>query len=185
MKFEEKLKQVEGKLFINGKFVESKGGKRFEVINPATEKPFGEAVCATPEDVHDAALAAREAFDKGEWRKMNAFERGRIMYKFADLIEANAEWLGYFETLNNGKPLKNSINEDVPYTSFIYRYFAGQCDKIKGSTLTTCKGVFAMTLKEPIGVVGQIIPWNYPLLMMTWKVAPALAAGCTIVIKPA
>lgn len=86
MKFADKLKGVEGKLFINGKFVDSKGGKKFEVINPATEKPFGQAVAATPEDVNDAVLAAREAFDNGEWRKMNAFERGKIMYKFADLI---------------------------------------------------------------------------------------------------
>ena len=185
MKFEEKLKAVEGKLFIDGKFVDSKGGALFDVINPATEKVFGKAVAASAEDVNDACVAAKKAFDLGEWRKMSAFERGRIMYKFADLIEANAEWLGYHETLNNGKPLKTSKTEDVPYCAFIYRYFAGQCDKIKGSTLTTAKGVFAMTLKEPIGVVGQIIPWNYPLLMMTWKVAPALAAGCTIVIKPA
>jgi acyl-CoA reductase-like NAD-dependent aldehyde dehydrogenase len=93
--------------------------------------------------------------------------------------------LGYYESLNNGKPLKNARTEDVPFTAMIYRYFAGVCDKIKGSTLSMSKGFFGMTLKEPIGVVAQIIPWNYPLLMMVWKVAPALAVGCTVILKPA
>lgn len=116
---------------------------------------------------------------------MSAWERGNILFKFADLIDANKEWLGYFESLNNGKPLKNATNEDVTFTAQTYRHFAGVCDKIKGATLPMSKGFFGMTVKEPIGVVGQIIPWNYPLLMMAWKCAPALAAGCTIVLKPA
>ena len=116
---------------------------------------------------------------------MSAWERANILYKFAELIDANTEYLAYHETLNNGKPLQNARTEDVPFTAQLYRYFAGVCDKIKGSTLSMSKGFFGMTLKEPIGVVGQIIPWNYPLLMMTWKCAPALAVGCTVVLKPA
>lgn len=107
------------------------------------------------------------------------------MYKIADLIEENAEWLAYYETLNSGKPLSVSLEEDIPFTAYFYRYFAGQCDKIKGSTLQMMSPHIGMTIKEPMGVVGQIIPWNYPLLMMAWKVAPALAAGCSIVLKPA
>ena len=103
----------------------------------------------------------------------------------ADLIEKHTEWLAYYETLNNGKPISVSLAEDIPYTAYIYRYFAGQADKIKGHTLQMMQPHFGMTIKEPIGVVGQIIPWNYPLLMMAWKVAPALAAGCSIVLKPA
>lgn len=106
------------------------------------------------------------------------------MYKFAELIEQNTEWLAYYETLNSGKPLSISLEEDVPFTAYMYRYFAGQADKIKGNTLQLMHPHIGMTIKEPVGVVGQIIPWNYPLLMMAWKVAPALAAGCTIVLKP-
>ena len=116
---------------------------------------------------------------------MNDSDRGKILYRFADLLDENADWLAYFETLNSGKPLKVSKNEDIPGTSQTYRYFAGQTDKIKGQTLSMSKPFFGMTRKEPIGVVAQIIPWNYPLMMMAWKVAPALAAGCTIVLKPA
>lgn len=107
------------------------------------------------------------------------------MLKIADLVEQNAEWLAYYESLNNGKPVSVCLNEDIPFTAYMFRYFAGQADKIKGHTLQMSHPYMGMTIKEPIGVVGQIIPWNYPLLMMTWKVAPALAAGCTIVLKPA
>ena len=116
---------------------------------------------------------------------MSDSDRAKILYKFADLLDENAEWLGYFESLNNGKPLKAAQSEDLPGTSQTYRYFAGQADKIKGHTLSMSKPFFGMTKKQPIGVVAQIIPWNYPLMMMAWKVAPALAAGCTVVLKPA
>lgn len=108
-----------------------------------------------------------------------------MLYKLADLIEENADYLAYFETLNNGKPYSVSKNEDIPYTAYVYRYFAGQTDKIKGSTLAMSPPFLGYTKKEPIGVVVQIIPWNYPLLMMAWKVGPALAAGCTVILKPA
>lgn len=116
---------------------------------------------------------------------MDAAERGKCLYKLADLIEANKEWLGYFETLNNGKPISATQAEDIPCTLSIFRNFAGYADKIKGKVVQMSHPFIGMTIKEPIGVVGQIIPWNYPILMMTWKIAPALAAGCTIVLKPA
>lgn len=154
------------------------------MLDPSTEKVIGSAVAASQEDVDIAVESARKAFDT-TWSQTDAHEKGRILYKLADLIEKNAEWLAYYETLNNGKPISVSQNEDIPFTAYIYRYFAGQADKIKGNTLQLMQPHFGMTIKEPIGVVGQIIPWNYPLLMMAWKVAPALAAGCSIVLKPA
>jgi len=144
-----------------------------------------QTVAGTPEDIDFAVESARKAFDEGEWRSMDDYQRGKLIYKLAELIEQNTEWLAYFESLNNGKPFSLAKNEDVPFSAMIYRYFAGEADKIKGKTLPMCKPFFGMTRKEPIGVVAQIIPWNYPLLMMCWKVAPALAAGCTIVLKPA
>jgi acyl-CoA reductase-like NAD-dependent aldehyde dehydrogenase len=127
--------------------------------------------------------AARKAFHV--WRRMDPAERGKCMARLADLIEANKEWLAYFETLNNGKPISATRAEDIFCTLSIMRSFAGYADKIRGKVVQMSHPFVGMTLKEPIGVVGQIIPWNYPLLMMTWKIAPALAAGCTIVLKPA
>lgn len=128
--------------------------------------------------------AARKAFNT-VWKQTDPHEKTKILLKIADLVEQNVEWLAYYESLNNGKPYSVCLNEDIPFTAYMFRYFAGQADKIKGHTLQMSHPHFGMTLKEPIGVVGQIIPWNYPLLMMTWKIAPALAAGCTIVLKPA
>jgi aldehyde dehydrogenase (NAD+) len=183
MLYPEKVTEVAGKLFINGKYVESKG-KRFDVINPATEEVIGQAAAATQEEVDLAVHSAREAFNK-VWRRTNAAERGLCLSRLADLVEANKEWLAYHETLNNGKPISACHAEDITFTTLILRHFAGMADKINGSTLQVNHPFVAMTLKEPIGVVGQIIPWNYPILMMTWKIAPALAAGCTVVLKPA
>jgi aldehyde dehydrogenase (NAD+) len=182
--FPEKLEAVSARLFIDGDFVLSQGGKEFEVVDPSTEQAFGKAVAASQKDVDSAVAAARKAFNT-TWKQTDAHEKGKILYKVADLIEQNAEWLAYYESLNNGKPISVSLSEDIPFTAYMYRYFAGQADKIKGDTLQLFHPHVGMTIKEPIGVVGQIIPWNYPLLMMAWKVAPALAAGCTIVLKPA
>lgn len=137
------------------------------------------------EDVDRAVKAARRAFDEGEWRKMPAYDRGAIIHKFGTLIEKHLEELAVIETLNNGKPLNNSRTEDVPLTAKYFIYYSGWCDKIKGSTLETNGPYYAMTKKVPVGVVAQIIPWNYPLMMLSWKMAPALAAGCTVVLKPA
>ena len=147
MKYEEHLNTVKGKLFINGKYIDSNGGKLFDVINPATETKIYQAAAASESDVNDAVDAARNAFDNGEWRKIDDYQRAKMLYKFAELIEQNADWLAYFETLNNGKPLLVSKNEDVPFTAQIYRYFAGQADKIKGKTLPMSKPFFGMTKK--------------------------------------
>jgi len=172
-------------LLIDGKWVNSVSGRTFETINPTN----GEAICRVQEgekvDVDKAVKAARRAFDEGPWKKMNARERGRLLYKLADLIEQNIDELAALETLDNGKPIRDSRNADLPLTIDCYRYYAGWADKIEGKTIPINGPYFCYTRHEPVGVVAQIIPWNFPLLMMAWKLGPALAAGCTIVLKPA
>mmetsp|Transcript_28485 Transcript_28485/g.91240 ORF Transcript_28485/g.91240 Transcript_28485/m.91240 type:complete len:392 (+) Transcript_28485:329-1504(+) len=173
------------KLLINGELVDAVGGKTFPVIDPRTELPICEVAEATAADVDIAVAAARRAFDLGPWPKMSGRERGRILFRFADLLEAHAEELAALETLDNGKPLFFSRNADIPLSIDHFRYFAGWADKIHGKTIPVDGDLFAYTLHEPIGVVGQITPWNFPLLMAAWKVAPALACGNTVVLKVA
>ena len=172
------------KLLINNRWVPSESGKTFATINPST----GEEICQVAEadaaDVDKAVKAARAAFE-GPWRKMRASERGRLLYRLADLIEANADELARLETLDNGKPLSIAKAVDVAKTVACYRYFAGWADKVQGKTIPIDGDFFCYTRHEPIGVVGQIIPWNYPMLMQSWKLAPALATGNTVVMKPA
>jgi aldehyde dehydrogenase (NAD+) len=172
------------KLLINNRWVSSESGKTFATINPST----GEEICQVAEadaaDVDKAVKAARAAFE-GPWRKMRASERGRLLYRLADLIEANADELARLETLDNGKPLSIAKAVDVAKTVACYRYFAGWADKVQGKTIPIDGDFFCYTRHEPIGVVGQIIPWNYPMLMQSWKLAPALATGNTVVMKPA
>src|SRR4249919_2713340 len=172
-------------LFIGGKWQDSVSGKTFPTLNPAT----GETICQIAEgdkaDVDLAVKAARKAFEEGPWPKMNASERGRLINKLADLIEQNREELAALETLDNGKPYRDSFNIDLPMTVKCYRYYAGWADKIQGKTIPIDGPYFCYTRHEPVGVVGQIIPWNFPLLMQAWKLGPALAAGCTVVLKPA
>ena len=172
------------KLLINNRWVPSESGKTFATINPST----GEEICQVAEadapDVDKAVKAAREAFE-GPWRKMRASERGRLLYRLADLIEANTDELARLETLDNGKPLSIAKAVDVAKTVACYRYFAGWADKVQGKTIPIDGDFFCYTRHEPIGVVGQIIPWNYPMLMQSWKLAPALATGNTVVMKPA
>src|SRR5439155_2671907 len=136
-------------------------------------------------DIDRAVKAARRAFDKGPWRKMNARERGRLLYKLADLIEKNFDELAALETLDNGKPINDARTADLPLVLDCYRYYAGWADKIQGKTIPIAGDYFCYTRHEPVGVVGQIILWNFPLLMQAWKLGPALAAGCTVVLKPA
>jgi aldehyde dehydrogenase (NAD+) len=173
------------KLLINNRWVESASGKTFPTVNPAT----GEEICRVAEadaaDVDKAVLAAREAFEKGPWRKMAAAERGKLLYKLADLIEKNADELARLEALDNGKPLQVARTADLPLVIGCYRYYAGWADKIQGKTIPVAGNYFCYTRHEPVGVVGQIIPWNFPLLMQAWKLGPALAAGNTVVLKPA
>jgi aldehyde dehydrogenase (NAD+) len=172
------------KLLINNRWVPSQSGKTFPTINPAT----GEEICQVAEadagDVDNAVKAARTAFE-GPWRKMHASERGRLLHRLADLIEKNADQLALLESIDNGKPLSVAKAVDVAKTIACYRYFAGWADKVQGKTIPIDGDFFCYTKHEPIGVVGQIIPWNYPMLMQSWKLAPALATGNTVVMKPA
>jgi phenylacetaldehyde dehydrogenase len=177
------------KLLINGKWVESASGKTFATFNPATGEVMSEVAAGNKEDIDRAVKAARAAFDSGPWSKMSASERGRAIWKLGDLIEKHSEEFAQIESLDNGKPLKIARVADVPLTADHFRYFAGWATKIEGNTIPlglAPQGKFhAYTLREPVGVVGQIIPWNFPLLMAAWKLGPALACGCTVVLKPA
>jgi aldehyde dehydrogenase (NAD+) len=178
-------KVTDQKMLIDGKWVDSASGKTFETINPST----GDAICRVAEgdkaDVDLAVKAARRALESGPWAKMSGSQRGRLLNKLADLIEAHSQELAALETLDNGKPIRNSLNVDIPATIDVYRYYAGWADKIHGKTIPVNGPYFAYTRHEPVGVVGQIIPWNYPAIMQAWKWAPALACGCTVVLKPA
>jgi len=171
------------KLFIDGQFVSSSDGKTFPTIDPRTEEVICEVSQASVADVDSAVNAARHAFDKGPWPRMSGYERGRILNKLADLIDENSKKLSWLETLDNGKPLFFSTNADIPLSAMHFRYFAGWADKISGKTIGQMSDHWSYTLHEPIGVCGQIIPWNFPLLMAAWKIAPALAMGNTVVLK--
>jgi aldehyde dehydrogenase (NAD+) len=173
-------------LFIGGKWLDSVSGKTFPTLNPAT----GETICQVAEgdkaDIDLAVKAARKAFDEdGPWKRMNASDRGRLLNKLADLIEENQEELAALESLDNGKPINDAKAADLPLTIKCYRYYAGWADKNHGKTIPVEGNYFCYTRHEPVGVVGQIIPWNFPLLMQAWKWGPALAMGCTLVLKPA
>jgi aldehyde dehydrogenase (NAD+) len=180
-----KVRIGQTRLLINGEWQDAADGKTFETINPANEQVIAKVAEAAKPDVDRAVAAARRSFDGGPWRKMSATERGRLMYKLADLIEQNQEELAQLETLDNGKPLNDSMNADLPLTIACYRYYAGWADKIHGKTIPINGPFFCYTRHEPVGVAAQIIPWNFPLLMQAWKLGPALAAGCTVVMKVA
>lgn len=179
------------KILINGKWVESASGKTFPSYNPATGEVLAQVAEGDREDINRAVSAARTAFESGPWSKMTASQRGRLIWKLADLIEENLEQFAEIESLDNGKPLKVARGADVPLAVDLFRYMAGWATKIEGNTIpisvpyTPGTKYLAYTLREPVGVVGQIIPWNFPLLMAAWKLGPALATGCTIVLKPA
>jgi aldehyde dehydrogenase (NAD+) len=173
------------RLLINNEWVASESGKTFPSINPATGEEIGQVAEADAADVYKAVRAARRAFEHGPWRKTSASERGRLLYRLADLIEQNADELAQLETLDNGKPVAMARAADLPLTIACYRYYAGWADKIQGKTIPVSGDYFCYTRHEPVGVVGQIIPWNFPLLMQAWKLGPALAAGNTVLLKPA
>ncbi len=173
------------KMLINGKWVEAASGKTFPSYNPATGEVLARVAEGDREDIDRAVAAARAAFEDGPWRKMSASQRGRLIWKIADLIDANKEELAELEMLDNGKPLKVARAADVPLAADLFRYMAGWATKIEGNTIPIAGKFLAYTLREPVGVVGQIIPWNFPLLMAAWKLGPALAAGCCVVLKPA
>jgi phenylacetaldehyde dehydrogenase len=176
------------KMFINGKWVDAASGKTFPTYNPATGEVLANVAEGDREDIDRAVRAARDAFDSGPWSKMTPSERGRLIWKLADLIEKNAEEFAQLESLDNGKPVAIARLADVPGTIDLFRYMAGWATKIEGNTIPiSAHGAkfLAFTLREPVGVVGQIIPWNFPLMMASWKLGPALATGCTVVLKPA
>src|ERR1700733_14685595 len=179
------VKVSQTKLLIDGKWVNAASGKTFETINPSTGDVIAHVAAADKADVDKAVDAARRAFETGAWSTTPASERGRLLNKLADLLEQNKEELAALETLDNGKPISDSLNADLPLTIACYRYYAGWADKIHGKTIPVNGPYFCYTRHEPVGVVGQIIPWNFPLLMQAWKLGPALACGCTVVMKPA
>jgi phenylacetaldehyde dehydrogenase len=175
-------------MLINGKWVDAASGKTFPTYNPATGEVLAKVAEGDKEDINRAVAAARAAFETGPWRKLTPSERGRMIWKLADLVEKRGEEFAQLESLDNGKPVTVARVADVPATVDMFRYMAGWATKIEGNTITLSgqgDKFFAYTLREPVGVVGQIIPWNFPLLMAAWKVAPALATGCCVVLKPA
>ncbi len=178
------------KMFIDGKWVEAASGKTFPTYNPATGEVLAQIAEGDREDIDRAVKAARKAFESGPWPEMTASQRGRLIWKLGDLIEEHLEEFAQLESLDNGKPLSVARVADVPLAADLFRYMAGWVTKIEGNTIpisASSKHVkyFAYTRREPVGVVGQIIPWNFPLLMAAWKLGPALATGCTVVLKPA
>src|SRR6266699_2886736 len=180
-----KAKLEPGRLLIDGQWTD--GAKKFDTINPATGEVLTQVVEASPEAIDRAVSAARRAFEdrSGAWRKMSASERGRLIWRIADLIDKNIDELAEIETVDNGKPIFESRYVDMPMVADVLRYYAGLATKIHGETVNTLDTAFTYTLREPVGVVGMIIPWNFPLLLASWKLGPALACGNTIVLKPA
>jgi phenylacetaldehyde dehydrogenase len=175
------------KLLIDGKWVEARSGKTFAVEDPATEEKITEVAQGDKSDVDLAVAAARRAFDSGPWSRLSPAARSRLVWRLGELIEKHADEFAELETLDNGKPLANARNTDVQGSADMFRYMAGWCTRLNGETIqVSAEGDWhAYTLREPIGVVAQIIPWNFPLMMAAWKLAPALAAGCTVILKPA
>ena len=178
-------KRIEHRHFINGEFVDSVDGGRFESVNPATGEVLAEMAAGTEKDVDRAVTAARQAFRSGSWSKMPPRQRMKIMYRFAELVEENAADLALLDTLDMGKPISDMLNVDVPLVAETIRFMAECIDKVDGSVTNTASNAMHMILREPLGVVGAITPWNYPMLMAAWKFAPALAAGNSVVLKPA
>ena len=179
------------KMLIGGRWLEAASGKTFPTYNPATGEVLAQVAEGTSTDIDKAVIAARKAFESGPWRKLTTSERGRLIWKLADLVESHLEEFAQLESLDNGKPLGVARAADVPLAVDHFRYMAGWATKIEGNTIpisvpyTPGTRYLSYTLREPVGVVGQIIPWNFPLLMAAWKLGPALASGCTIVLKPA
>jgi len=179
------LKSSPKKLLINGKWVAPKSGKTFETINPATEEVLALIAEGDKADVDEAVKAARKALEDGKWGKIGPHERARYLFKIAELIDQHADEIAELETLDNGKGVSFSRGFDIPAAAETFRYYAGWCTKIYGETNPSDPSMFNYTLREPVGVCGQIIPWNFPLLMAAWKLGPALSCGNTVILKPA
>ena len=173
-----------GKLFIGGRWSDARSGRTFETTNPATGETLARVAEADETDVETAVSAARRAFDEGPWPKMGAAERGRLLWRIADLLMQHADEVARIETLDNGKPIFESRQVDIPLVAEIFQYYAGWATKLTGETIPARPGAFTYTLREPVGVVAAIVPWNFPLLLAAWKMAPALTAGNTVILKP-
>lgn len=181
------LKLPTRQLLIGGDWKPASSGETISIINPATGESFTEIESGTATDVDMAVQAAKKTFNNPAWRRMRPLDRGKLLSKVADLIEKNAKELALLECIDNGKPAHLAATIDVPSAAEVFRYMAGWCTKLSGKTLPVSgdgSHYHAYTLRQPIGVIGAIVPWNYPLAMAAWKVAPALAAGCTMVLKP-
>ncbi|HZD52517.1 MAG TPA: aldehyde dehydrogenase family protein [Woeseiaceae bacterium] len=179
------LARAESRFFIDGRFVDAVDGGRFESVNPATSEVIAAVAAANEKDVDAAVAAARRTFRSGVWSRLAPRERMEVLYRFTELIDEDAERLAVLDTLNAGKPIADVLDIDLPSVIETFRFMAECIDKIEGTVTNTEADVMHFVLREPLGVVGAISPWNYPLLMATWKVAPALAAGNCVVLKPA
>ena len=171
--------------FIDGNYVAAKKGGKFKVINPATGAAFTEVEAGTVEDIDSAVAAGKRAYYSRSWSRAAPRTRMAVLFKFADLIDQHASEFALLDTLCMGKPVNDMLNIDIPGSSLCIRYFAEAIDKIEGAVTATDSAAFHYILREPLGVVGQIVPWNYPLMMAVWKISPALAAGNSVVLKPA
>ena len=176
---------IPSRLWIGNEWADAQDGGTFETVNPATDEVIAEVAEARTEDIDRAVKAARTAFADSRWRRMNPHKRSRLLWRLADLVDENADELGMLETRDNGKPYFEARRIDVPSVARTLRYYAGMADKVQGDTVPVPGPFLNYTLREPVGVVGAIIPWNFPLSMAAWKVAPALACGNTVVLKPA
>jgi len=174
---------IESRLFIGGEFTDALDGGRIPVLNPHDNSLLAEVSEATSADIDRAVAAARKAFPA--WKRMAAADRGRLLLKLADAIEADAGYLSELESLDTGHPIRDTRVLDVPRTALTFRYFGGMADKVQGSVVPVEAGFLNYVMREPLGVVGQIVPWNFPLMFTSWKMGPALAAGNTVVLKPA
>jgi phenylacetaldehyde dehydrogenase len=174
-------------LLIGGAWVDAKSGKTFDVFDPATGREIAKVAEGDAADIDAAVAAARRAFENGPWPRMSPLERSKLIYRLGDALEANAEEFAALEALDNGKPIRDARAVDLPGSYEMFRYMSGWATRLNGETvpISAPGNWHAYTLREPVGVVGQIIPWNFPLMMAAWKLAPAVAAGCTIVLKPA
>ena len=177
------MPEIQTRLFVDGEFVDAAGGGRIPVLNPHDGSLIAEVAEAGPADVDRAVAAARAAFPA--WSRLGAADRGRLLLRLADAIEAHAEELAHLEAIDTGHPLRDTRALDVARTAVTFRYFGGMADKQQGSVVPVEAGFLNYVLREPLGVVGQIVPWNFPLMFTSWKLGPALAAGNTVVMKPA
>jgi phenylacetaldehyde dehydrogenase len=175
------------KLYIDGQWLEAGSGETFDVIDPATGQVFDRVPKGDKADIDRAVAAARRAFDDGPWAAMTPSDRGKLVWRLGDLVEKHADEIAEIEALDNGKPVNDARYGDVAFSCELLRYMAGWSTKITGQTISLSSGApfHAYTLREPVGVCGQIVPWNFSFMMAVWKIAPALAAGCTVVLKPA